>query len=121
MNDQDRRIDELLPLKPLEFSILLVLAQEQSYGYGIVQRIADHSAGAIRLAPGNLYPVLDRMIEAGLVQQAERRKRPDGDDRRRYYAITDFGRRVAEAEAVRLRAVMGTAEDLDLLPSEARR
>lgn len=117
MNHPDPAIQEQLPLKPLEFSILLVLAQEESYGYGIVQRIAERRIGGVRMAPGNLYQVLDRMIDAGFIQEADRRNRPDGDARRRYYAITPFGRRVAEAEAVRLQAVMGTAEALDLVPS----
>lgn len=111
--------DALLPLKPLEFSILLVLAKEESYGYGIVKSIADREAGGLDLAPGNLYHVLDRMIADALIREAERRERPDdADGRRRYYAITPFGRRVARAEARRLRAVVGTAEALELLPVE---
>lgn len=111
--------DELLPLKPLEFSVLLVLAREESYGYGIVQAIADREAGGLDLAPGNLYHVLNRMIEAALIREAQRRERPDdADARRRYYAITPFGRRTARAEAERLRAVLGTAEALDLLAAE---
>lgn len=118
MSQPHRSVQEHLPLKPLDFSILLVLSQEESYGYELVQRIAERSAGAVRLAPGNLYPVLDRLIEARLIREAERKRRPDGDSRRRYYRITPFGRRVAEAEAARLQAVMSTAESLDLLPSE---
>lgn len=117
MSRPDPAVEEHLPLKPLDFSILLVLSREESYGYGIVQQIAQRSVGGVRLAPGNLYQVLDRMIEASLVREAERKNRADGDGRRRYYAITPFGRRVAEAEAARLKAVMGTVEALDLLPS----
>lgn len=112
-------VEDLLPLKPLDFSVLLVLTREESYGYGIVQEIADREGGGVELAPGNLYQVLDRMIEAGLIREAGRRDGPEGaDGRRRYYAITDFGRQVASAEAGRLRAVLGTAEKLELLPSE---
>lgn len=111
--------ETLLPLKALEFSILLVLAREESYGYGIVQAISDRDAGGLELAPGNLYHVLDRMIGQGLIREAERRERPDdADSRRRYYAITPFGRQVARAEAERLRAVLGTAESLELLAGE---
>lgn len=121
MNEPELRIAEHLPLKPLDFSILLVLARQDSYGYGIVQAIAERSAGGVRLAPGNLYPVLDRMIQAGLIREAGRRSRAGDDRRRRYYAITPLGRRIAEAEAERLRAMVGTAQDLDLLPSEGRR
>ena len=55
------------PLKPLDFSVLLVLAEREDYGYHIVQRIAEPDAGGVRLAPTNLYNVLDRMIAQGLV------------------------------------------------------
>lgn len=110
-------VEDLLPLKPLDFSVLVVLSEEDSYGYGIVQRIADRDAGTVRLAPGNLYQVLDRMIDAGLIRPLDRREHPEGaDGRRQYYGITSFGRRVAVAEARRLRAVLDTAESL--LPVE---
>jgi len=117
---ESRRPEELLPLKPLELSVLLVLAREESYGYGIVQAISDRSVGGLDLAPGNLYHVLDRMIEDGLIREAGRRERPDdADQRRRYYAVTGFGRRVVRAEAERLRRVVSTAEELELLPGES--
>lgn len=111
-------LESHLPLKPLDFAILLVLAREPSYGYGMVKAVSDESAGAIRLAPGNLYQVLDRMIGAGLVREAETGEIPieDEDERRHYYALTGLGRRVAAAEASRLRAVMGTADALGLVP-----
>lgn len=110
---------ELLPLRPLEFSILLALAEEDRYGYDIVKRIADRSGGAVRLAPGNLYQVLDRLIEAGLIDI--RARRDEQDERRRYYGITPFGRRVATAEAARLEDLMRTVRDLKILPSGRNR
>ena len=116
---ETRRPEDMLPLKALELSILLVLAREKSYGYGIVQEISDRSVGGLELAPGNLYHVLDRMVDEGLIREAGRRERPDdADQRRRYYAISAFGRRVARAEAERLRRVVSTAEELELLPGE---
>jgi DNA-binding PadR family transcriptional regulator len=109
-----------LPLKPLDLSVLLVLAQGPEYGYGIVKRIAEAEVGAIRLAPSNLYYVLDRMMEAGLVEVAEDVKdERAGDDRRRYYRITPWGQRVARAEADRLTEVVRTAERLRLTGREA--
>lgn len=114
-------VEEMLPLKAVDFSILLALTEEDSYGYGLVRRVAEESAGAVRLSPGNLYQVLDRMIAAGLVQESDRRPGPDGDSRRRYYAITDLGREVAAAEARRLAAVMDTAEKLALLSGGGER
>lgn len=108
-----------LPLKALDLSVLLVLTEGPEYGYGIVKRIADTEVGAIRLAPSNLYYVLDRMIAAGLVEEAEPAEPSDGTARRRYYAITALGRRVAAAEASRLAEVVRTAQRLHLTGGEA--
>jgi len=109
----------LLPLRPLEFSILLALAEEDRYGYDIVKRIAERSGGSVRLAPGNLYQVLDRLIVSGLIETRERLDQQD--ERRRYYGITPFGRRVVAAEAARLEEVMRTVHDLQILPTGRNR
>lgn len=106
---------DLLPLRPLEFSILLALAETDRYGYDIVKRIAERSGGGVKLAPGNLYQVLDRLMAEGLIESKRRRDR--ADERRRYYGITAFGRRVVAAEAARLEELMRTARGLALLPA----
>jgi DNA-binding PadR family transcriptional regulator len=109
----------LLPLRPLEFSILLALAEEDRYGYDIVKRIAERSGGSVRLAPGNLYQVLDRLIVSGLIET--RLRLDQQDERRRYYGITPFGQRVVAAEAARLEEVMRTVHDLQILPTGRNR
>lgn len=109
-----------LPLSPLDFSVLLVLADGDNYGYGIVKAIGEGSAGSIQLAPGNLYQVLDRLLSREWIRELERRELPaGGDGRRRYYAITAAGRSVARAEAGRMRAMLPTLRRLDLLPEGA--
>jgi DNA-binding PadR family transcriptional regulator len=104
---------ERLPLTPIAFSILITLIESDLHGYGIARRIADRDAGGVTLAPGNLYAALDRLIEAGLVEAVEPRRR---DTRRREYRITPFGREVAAAEAGRLQDLVRTAKRLALLP-----
>jgi PadR family transcriptional regulator PadR len=94
-----------LPLKPLDLGILLVLADADEYGYAIVKQLARREYGAITLAPSNLYTVLDRMIDADLVE-GRGRKEQGGRPARRYFGITALGRRVLAAEAARLRAVV---------------
>jgi DNA-binding PadR family transcriptional regulator len=103
-----------LPLKPLDYSILVALAESEHYGYSLAKRIAEDSAGGIRLPASNLYNVLDRLIESGLIGATERTDPDDG--RRSYFAITALGRRVAAAETNRLRAVLATAERARLVP-----
>jgi DNA-binding PadR family transcriptional regulator len=106
---------EHAPLKPLECSVLLVLAEGEEYGYGIVKRIAEAAAGGIRIAPSNLYYVLDRMLRAGLVEESDAADASDDAVRRRYYGITALGRAALATEARRLAEVVRTAERLRLV------
>lgn len=105
-----------LPLRPIDFAVLLVLAEREDYGYGIVKRVAEPEAGGIRLAPSNLYAVLDRMLSSGLVEESDTTDEEDRAGRRCYYRITSLGNAVARAEASRLAAVVSTARRLELGP-----
>jgi DNA-binding PadR family transcriptional regulator len=110
--------DSLLPLKPVVFQVLLSLVDGERHGYGLVQDIAERSAARIELEPGNLYRVLKAMMDEGVIEEAERRPAPDRDDeRRRYYRITAFGRKVAMAEAARLDRVVADARARNLIPA----
>jgi len=91
-------------LKPAELFVLAVLRGGPLHGYGIVQEVAARSQGRIRIRPGNLYRVLDRMLERGLIEVAG--NRGSGDDRRTDYRITPLGRRTAVAEAKLLAGVI---------------
>lgn len=119
MAQDERDLTDALPLSPLDFSVLLVLAEGASYGYGIVKAMAERSAGSVRLAPGNLYQVLDRLLERAWIRELRESELPDGaDGRRRYYAVTEAGRAVAAAEARRLQAMLPTAVRLDLVAAK---
>jgi len=65
----------------------------------------------LRLEPGNLYRVLRRLLDAGLITPSEAPD-PDGtdDDRRRYYVATPAGRATLRNEVARMRAVVELAE-----------
>jgi DNA-binding PadR family transcriptional regulator len=108
----------LLPLTPAVFYVLLALADEDRHGYGIAKDVASRTNGAVRLGPGTLYGTLTRMTESGLV--AERGTRPS-DERRKYYRLTPFGRRVAEAEACRLADMVSLARAKSLLTHRPER
>ena len=104
-------IDRFLPLKSVAFHILLSLADGERHGYGITQEIAGRTSARLRLEPGNLYRSLRTMLDDGLIEESERRPAPDLDDeRRRYYRITQLGRRVAAAETARLELVVAEAK-----------
>ena len=93
------------PLKPAELFVLAALRAAPLHGYGLVQEVAARSQGRIRIRPGNLYRVLDRLLDRGLIEVHERASA--GDERRTYYRITPQGIRVAQAEAKLLATVIG--------------
>ncbi len=109
-------VDSILPLKPTDFLVLMVLADSERHGYGIVQDIAEHTDGKIRLVPGNLYSVLRRLMSLQVIDETPHRPAPDLDDeRRRYYRITAFGNRVLTAEAERMRDLVAVAESRNII------
>ena len=102
---------EMLPLTPAVLNILLALADEERHGYGIMQEVEARTEGETRLGPGTLYGSIKRMLADGLIEESDERPDPEMDDqRRRYYRITDFGRKVAGAEAGRLAKLVSAAE-----------
>lgn len=107
-----------LPLRPVEFEILLTLAPGERHGYAIIQETEARSQGAVRLETGTLYRALHRLGQAGLVTPIERRPADDGgDERRRYYALTPLGRKVAAAEATRMARLVVAARAARLIPA----
>ena len=116
--DRDR-IDAFLPLRPVEFHILLSLAAGERHGYGIIQDIESRGEASVPDV-GTMYRALARMLENGLIQEGARRPASDAsDERRNYYRITETGRRVATAEARRLEALTRAARVGGLLEKKA--
>jgi DNA-binding PadR family transcriptional regulator len=69
--------------------VLSILADGESYGYAILKRVRELSAGELEWTDGMLYPLLHRLHRLGYVT-TEWRSPPEGR-RRRYYALTDEG------------------------------
>jgi DNA-binding PadR family transcriptional regulator len=117
--DRDRRLESLLPLRPVEFHILLSLAGGERHGYGILQDARERGEAVPDI--GTLYRALARMVDQGLIEGGDRRPAPEaGQERRNYYRITEVGLRVAKAEARRLEALTREARLGGLLPKEAK-
>lgn len=99
-----------IPLRPVEFLLLLALAEQDQHGYGLTQAIADRTDGTVRLEPGNLYKVLKRLVADGLVAHADHRPVAELDnERRRYYRLTTLGASVAALEAERLQELLASS------------
>ena len=107
-----------LPLTPAVLDIMVALGDEELHGYAIMQEVRRRTDGQRRLAPGTLYRSLKQMEQRGWVAQSEERPEPSLDDeRRRYYRLTEFGRRVALAEVERLEGLVGAARLKGFIPS----
>lgn len=102
---------ELVPLSPSFFHILLSLGEGERHGYALKREIAHRTDGRLKLGPGMLYGSIKKMLELGLIEESA--DRPDAhldDERRRYYRITNYGRKVAQAEAARMRELAQLAK-----------
>jgi DNA-binding PadR family transcriptional regulator len=92
------------------FHILLSLGEGERHGYALKREIAKRTEGKLRLGPGVLYGSIRKMLELGLIEETEERPDPHLDDeRRRYYRITALGRKIARAEAERMRELANLA------------
>ncbi len=92
-----------LPLRPDVFTILLVLLDGDCHGYGMIKAADERRGRKGQLQPGALYRLLRQLLDEGMIDQVPVAEAPaDGDERRRYYRITSFGRDVAAAEARRM-------------------
>ena len=117
--DRDRRMQTMLPLRPVEFHVLLSLADGDRHGYGIMQDARER--GETVPDVGTLYRALARMVDQGWIEAAGSKSDRNADDERRnYYRITDFGMRVARAEARRLEALTRAARIGGLLERPSR-
>jgi DNA-binding PadR family transcriptional regulator len=110
-------IDDLLPLKAIEFEVLLALHEGELHGYGLAKAIEARAESRLRLEPANLYRRIHRLVETGLVESSGRRAASDAEgERRRFFRITDKGRDVLKAEAYRLRGLVQSAAALRIVP-----
>lgn len=122
MASSHRDPEELLPLTPAAFHILLSLADGERHGYSIMREILAQTGGKLRVGPTTLYRSIKHLLEAGLIEESDERPDPALDDeRRRYYRLTDFGYRVTVAEVRRLDEVLAVARAsrrlCDILPA----
>ena len=109
--------NNIQPLTPAVFHILLALSSGERHGYGIMKQVESDSQGKVSMGPGTLYGSLKRMLDAGLVKESNKRVDPDMDDERRiYYQITGVGMKALEAELERYQRIVAVAQQRKLHP-----
>ena len=125
--ERRRAVAEALPVRPRDFFVLLVLAGGELHGYGIMKGVERESRGSVRLEVGSLYRTLDRLLAAGLIEEAGADSAATAaamagtaataadTERRRNYRLASFGREVMRAEAERLQEVVRMVQAKGLL------
>ncbi len=90
--------------------VLAILAEEDSYGYAILQRVRELSGGRMEWTDGMLYPVLHRLERLGHIES--RWEVAETGRRRKYYRITSQGRVQLAEERKQWQAVDATVRGL---------
>jgi DNA-binding PadR family transcriptional regulator len=106
-------------LTPAVVHVLLALAGGERHGYAILKDVQEHAGTRLRFGPGTIYGTLQRLMEAGWVEEAS----PPGagdDPRRRYYRLTRDGREALREEIDRLASLVDTARAHRIQPRGTR-
>jgi DNA-binding PadR family transcriptional regulator len=106
-------------LTTLEAVVIAALSDRARYGYELVQRVAELTDGRLRVRPGNLYRVLERLEGRGVVAESPGAADPREDERRRYFKATPQGIRAAEEELSFYGKVLQRAPKLRERPADA--
>ena len=95
-------------MTPTFFYLMLALAEGSRHGHAMAREIEQRSQGAVKLGPGSLYWSLGRLAEVGLIEEADAPE-DETDRRRRYYALTSYGREILARETARLEQIVDYA------------
>jgi DNA-binding PadR family transcriptional regulator len=91
--------------------ILLALAEGPRHGYAIKQEVDERSGGAVRLGPGTLYEAIQRLEDAGYIEEPS--VSPEAINgqlaQRRYYQLTRRGWSVLRTEVQHLSRIVDLA------------
>ncbi|MCX7514727.1 PadR family transcriptional regulator [Frateuria hangzhouensis] len=90
--------------------VLAILAEGDSYGYAILQRVRELSGGHMEWTDGMLYPVLHRLERLGHIEA--RWEVAESGRRRKYYRVTPTGRDQLAEERRQWQAVDATLRSI---------
>lgn len=108
---------DLVPLSDPVFHILLALSDRPRHGLGIVDEVEERTGGEVQLGTSTLYTAVKRLRERGLLEESATPDEDEEDPRRRYYRLTDLGRRTVRSEAARLERLVAQARGKSVLPA----
>jgi DNA-binding PadR family transcriptional regulator len=94
------------PMPAASMYLLLALLGGENHGYALMRLVDEQSQGSVRMGPGTLYGTLNRLLADGLIIETTDDSDRPGNERRRYYRLTQDGERVAHIELGRLRTLV---------------
>ncbi|SRR5687767_10305594 len=103
------------PLTPAVVHVLLSLAGGERHGYAILKDVQRQSNHTLSFGPGTIYGTLQRLMEAGWVEETAAPAAPV-DERRRYYRLTRDGRAALGEEVNRLNSIVQLARSHRIAP-----
>lgn len=106
-----------MALSPAAFYVLAALARGERHGYAIIKEIDAITGGEVALLPGTLYRLIGQLCRDKWIVEVS--GSPDDDPRRRYYRLSQAGRRGLEAETARLEAMVRLVRKGRLLTGDA--
>lgn len=94
-------------------AVLKLLQRGEMYGYELVEAIAQRTEGVLDMGQSTLYPMLYNLEAKGLIRATWR----DGETgrQRKYYALTDRGRKRLAAETKQWRSLATAMQKLGVL------
>lgn len=98
-----------LPLSESTFLILVSLDDKPKHGYAIMKEVQSLSQGRVTLSTGTLYGAIKRMLKDNWIRRVELVDEEEDARQRKFYALTNRGRRVLGAETARLRELVEIA------------
>ena len=97
----------------LEFSILLMIAQGECYGYEIISRLEKNPILAAK--ESTIYPLLRRLLKEGVLSSTWRES-AEGLPPRKYYTVTDAGREYLASMEKEWDSLLSAIDDIKGVP-----
>jgi DNA-binding PadR family transcriptional regulator len=108
----DRETLEELPLTEATFFILLSLSPKPKHGYAMMKDVEKLSEGRILLSTGTLYGAIKRLLEKDWIRRVEDPIADENVRGRKAYVLTQYGKRILNAEVDRLQGLVKTAQQV---------
>jgi DNA-binding PadR family transcriptional regulator len=100
--------DDIPPLTPAVFHVLLALTGGDRHGYAILKDIQQRTDGSMKMQAGTLYGTLQRLLDLGWVDEIDP-PADEADARRRYYRLNRDGRTAIQTDVQRMDSLVKAA------------